>query len=647
MKIFPQLIHSHCSFVAFFLIFFTNSLTEAQDADSPADNFKGLIIEKFLDSLLAEKLESYNVVGCGILIVKDSSIILSKGYGYSDEENQVPFYPDKTLFRLASVCKVVTGTVLLQAKEKGLIDFNGDINNYLKKFKIEFKFDKPVTIEHLLTHTPGFDDAYIGKSSRIKEEAIPFGEFIREFFPEQVMPPGEIYTYSNMGVALAAFIVQEITGMDFEKYAVENLFKPLEMNTSSFTLQEFQKENLTKGYVQIDGENIEFPFDHINDYPAGQMLTTLNEFGNFMIMQLNEGRFNGKQVMKSESIKEMQSTHFTHHSRLHGSMGYTFGIGELFGTKLLGHDGGYSGIETRLWLFPDIKVGLFISSNTPSGGFLNDVSYTLMNRFYKYEKSEPKQKFPLTDLPEFDKRIERFTGHYRYTRYTRNSITKMGLLMGFMGEEMPVWQNDEGMIMIYDHNRKERRMIQVEPLLFQSVDDNYFMAFRENEEGNITHVFTSGTSALEKTPWYYTISSQRILFLLVTTILALFFSVGLVTFITRNEKDITLSLIKLMVLISGLFLLYLVLAGLAIFVFASPMERNIGFPYGMPWYFYLFQTVPLVAIAALAWLVIKLAKGIITHSVKVPFFVSALFFILICAVNIWFMDYWQILGYRF
>ena len=304
-------------------------------------------IETFLDSIITSLMKEQNVPGCGIAIVKDTSILFSKGYGYADLENKKPFDPDKTLFRTASVCKVVVATVLMQLKEKNLIDLNADINKYLKKFKIKDKFGKPITAANLLTHTPGFDDFYIGKSSRSEKDAMPLGEFLKKHLPERIVPPGEVFIYSNLGMALAAFLVEEITGKDFEQYAIENLFLPLDMNKSSFRVKEKYRDDIYKGYVYLNGKQNEFPFDFINDYPAGQMLTTINEFSNFMIMHLNEGLFNGKQILDSLYVDEMQSVRFTHHPKLHSAFGYGFFIDEVNGTKLLSHNGGYPGILNK------------------------------------------------------------------------------------------------------------------------------------------------------------------------------------------------------------------------------------------------------------------------------------------------------------
>ncbi len=626
-----------------------NSIYSQTNSDTTVSLTKDNI-ESFLDSIITSLMKEQNVPGCGIAIVKDTSILFSKGYGYSDLQNKKSFDPDKTIFRTASVCKVVVATVLMQLKEKKIIDFNADINKYLKKFKIKDKFGKPITAANLLTHTPGFDDFYIGKSARTEKEAMPLGDFLKEHMPERIVPPGEVSMYSNMGMALAAFLVEEITGKDFEQYAIENLFLPLDMEKSSFRVKEKYKDDIYRGYVYLNGKQNEFPFDFINDYPAGQMLTTINEFSNFMIMHLNNGIFKGRKIVDSLFIDEMHLVQFTHHPKLHSVMGYGFFIDEVNGTKLLSHNGGYPGILTRMLISPELKLAMFIAMNGYNSNFNAIVTDAVMNKFFPYQAPESKTKYPLTDLPEYDKNVDKFVGNYRFTRYSRNEIAKIGLLMGMIGAELPIWKNDDGMLMMFDLNNKARRLIQVEPLLFQSIDDDYYIKFREDENGNITHLFTDGITSLEKTPFFYTINFQRIVFAVLTIVFVLISLGGLVRSVinkvkkAENKKS---NMFKLAEKISNTYLIYLLLFGLAMNVFLNPLEQMVGFPYGMPWYFYLFQVMPFVFIVLTVLLVVKFFSEIRNNpKLKFSIVFNALFMI-VCFTAIWFMNTWNLIGFKF
>jgi len=636
--------------LALFLSLIIGPITSAQIKTESIPSFTKENIEPFLDSLITSLMKEQNIIGCGVSIVNDSSITFSKGYGYSDLENKKLVDPQRTLFRTASVCKIVVATTMMMLREKGLIDFNTDINKYLKKFKIKNKLGKPITVAHLLTHTAGFDDFYIGKSARSEAESIPLGKFLQDRFPEQVTPPGEVYSYSNMGMALAALLVEEITGKDFEKYVIENLFLQLGMEKSSFRIKEEFKDEIYKGYVYINGKQIEFPFDFLNDYPAGQMLTTVNEFSNFMIMQLQKGRFNGKQIIDNGLMEEMQSVQFTHHPILHTAFGYGFMIEEYSGTKLLSHGGGYPGILTLMRLFSELHIGVFIAINGYNSNLNEIVSNEIMNKFFPYSKPESKIKYPITNLPEYDKNADRFVGDYRFTRYSRNEITKIGLLLGLVGNELPIRKNDKDMLLMNDFSGRERRLIQIEPLLFQSIDDDYYIKFREDTDGNVTHLFTDGITALEKTPLLYTIKMQRVVFLAITSIFTLAALSGLyLTIKSRLKKSVITksNLFKLIEKISNVYLIYLLMFGLIMNVITNPLEQLIGFPYGMPWYFYLLQMLPLIFIVLTLWFtfkfIVEIRKGIIAKA-AIPLFTL---FLLVCISSVWFMNTWNLIGFKF
>ena len=106
-----------------------------------------------------------------------------KGYGYSDVENKKSVDPKKTIFGIASVSKLITATAVMQQYEEGKIDLNKDINEYLNAFKIEERFNKPVTMKSLLTHTSGFNQSSIGIGVRNSSEIKSLSEYLTNTIP--------------------------------------------------------------------------------------------------------------------------------------------------------------------------------------------------------------------------------------------------------------------------------------------------------------------------------------------------------------------------------------------------------------------------------------------------------------------------------
>jgi hypothetical protein len=292
---------------------------------------------------------------------------------------------------------------------------------------------------------------------------------------------------------------------------------------------------------------------------------------------------------------------------------------------------------------------MFVAMNGYNSNFNSIVTDAIMNKFFPYKTPESKTKYPLTDLPDYDKNVDKFVGNYRFTRYSRNEIAKIGVLMGMVSGELPIWKN-QGMLMMYDLNNKARRLIQVEPLLFQSVDDDYYIAFRADNEGNITHLFTDGVTSLEKTPLVYTISFQQKVFIVVTSLFALILLTGFILTIiykVRKSDSKKSVLFKFTERISSVYLIYLLSFGLIMYVFINPLEQMVGFPYGVPWYFYVLQILPILFILLTAWFLFEIFSEIKKKSVKTFSIVLYSLFFVICLITIWFLNYWNLIGFKF
>ncbi|MFT5580148.1 MAG: CubicO group peptidase (beta-lactamase class C family) [Paraglaciecola psychrophila] len=123
-------------------------------------------LEAFMDGLWLSQKESNYVMGAVVTIVKDNQIILNKGYGFSDYDKRIKVDAAQTLFRIASISKPFTWTAVMQLVEQGKLDLDEDINSYLKEFQVPATFADPVTMEHLMTHTAGFEDVVLDLGRR-------------------------------------------------------------------------------------------------------------------------------------------------------------------------------------------------------------------------------------------------------------------------------------------------------------------------------------------------------------------------------------------------------------------------------------------------------------------------------------------------
>ncbi|HEY9672570.1 MAG TPA: serine hydrolase domain-containing protein, partial [Waterburya sp.] len=170
---------------------------------SPQNPTDAQELEAFLDDFFAKEMVKEHVPGAAVALVKDGKIFFSKGYGYADLEKKIPVVPDKTLFRVGSISKLFTTTAVLQLVEQGKLKLDDDVNKYLKRFQVKNTYPKPVTIANLLTHTDGFDSGWgMGAFARRASEMTPLGDFLAKRLPPRILPPGEVFLYSDVGMNL-------------------------------------------------------------------------------------------------------------------------------------------------------------------------------------------------------------------------------------------------------------------------------------------------------------------------------------------------------------------------------------------------------------------------------------------------------------
>ena len=149
---------------------------------------------------------------------------------------------ENTVFEWGSISKTFIWVSVMQLKEEGKIDLYADIRSYLPEgFLKNLHYDKPVTMLHLMNHTAGFEEQLLDLRYFENDEELPLSEVLSAYQPEQVFLPGEVSAYSNWGAALAAFVVERVSGQSYKEYVKEHILKPLNMNNTS--MEPFQNDN--------------------------------------------------------------------------------------------------------------------------------------------------------------------------------------------------------------------------------------------------------------------------------------------------------------------------------------------------------------------------------------------------------------------
>ena len=302
--------------------------------------------------------------GAAVVIIKDGQIVLSKGYGYADLENKTPVDPKTTVFEWGSVSKTFVWTAVMQLKEKGLLELNAPISQYIPADmyqKLGLRYD--VTMLDLMNHRAGFEDVYHDLISAEPRGATEISEALLAYVPEQIVKPGTVSAYSNYSATLAAYIVECVSGQRYVPYLHENILSPLGMNGTGLE-QDLSDApellaNKAVGYSLKENESFAIGgSSYINMYPAGAMNGTAIDLARFATALTSDDTL---LFENQATLDEMLSTSYQDTPELSGcAHGFWEYVGETTG---YGHAGNTNFFSSYMMVFPEEEFSMLVLTN--------------------------------------------------------------------------------------------------------------------------------------------------------------------------------------------------------------------------------------------------------------------------------------------
>ncbi|MCO6512008.1 MAG: beta-lactamase family protein [Aridibacter famidurans] len=451
---------------------------EGEEAPSPADKLTAADLDAFFEGILPAQLERENIAGATVSVVRDGEVIFAKGYGYADVKARKPVDAEKTLFRPGSISKLFTWTAVMQLHEQGKLDLDKDINEYLD-FKIPEAFGKPITMKHILTHTPGFEEA-VKDLFKTQAGELNLGEYLKTHVPNRIFPPGTVPAYSNYGTALAGYVVERISGKPFNDYVADNIFKPLGMDRSTFVqpLPEEIAGDMSNGYrLASDVETVSF--EVVVPFPAGSLTSSATDMAKFMLAHLNGGKLGDAQLLKPETTELMHSRLFALDDKAN-AMAHGFYEESRNGLRIIGHGGDTIAFHSDLHLIPEKNLGFFISYNSGGKGEVSGRSIiweTFLDRYFPYEPEEKTYENAEADA-------QAVAGKYMVSRRSEHSFLRVAAVLG----EATVSPAGEGTITIDAFTEPSGQPIKfkaVEPMTFRDVNGQSTVIFKPDDEGRM------------------------------------------------------------------------------------------------------------------------------------------------------------------
>ena len=364
------------------LLFLINSFAQFERLEGlPGEERKendfskpALIDSTQLDSIITEYVASENIPGAtGIIFKNDGEIIWSGKYGYRNLEYQLPV-EDSTLFLMASISKTFVATAIMQLWQSGLINLDGNINDYLPAgFTVVNPYHRndTITVKMLMLHTSSLRDNWnilwplwdcgdypVSVDSFMINYFTPGGSYYSaaNFYNYS---PGSTWNYSNSGSCLLGLIVKNITGKNFDEYIKDSVFTPLSMHSSTWFLEGMDTNKIATPYVNNPPQamcQIGMAY-----WPIGQLRTSIVELYNFALAYLNDGIWNNQRILDSTTIAFMLSYHGV--STPWGTQGLIWRKDSDVYYNIWGHDGAFVGTQTGMYICVDENWGILFFIN--------------------------------------------------------------------------------------------------------------------------------------------------------------------------------------------------------------------------------------------------------------------------------------------
>ena len=335
-------------------------------------------LRAWADGLVLPAIEKSGVPGAVVVVVNRAGILLNKGYGVSDVAAKTPVDPDRTLFNTASVGKSMTGLIVAQLLEEGVLNLDVDVNRYLTSARIGGR--DTVTLRMLLAHRGGFDDDITGLFVPFDGDiTIPRDELDRRLRP--LVKPGYATAYDNQGFGVIGLILRDVMKTPVPELYRERLFDPAGMSEAAHGRPKDGRARLARCYTVRgpgDVQPCEYWLYRDGLMGAGGVAMSGHDMARFMRLLLNNGTLDGRVVASPTAFANLINMD---HARFHPGMpggGLVFVQFEEFRGQEYAHSGHIPGFSTMMKVYPDADLAIFV---TFLGGTPPSFDLTVTNVF--------------------------------------------------------------------------------------------------------------------------------------------------------------------------------------------------------------------------------------------------------------------------
>ena len=341
-----------------------------------------------IDDYIYDSMQAWHAPGVALAVVKDGEVILKRGYGFRNVEEELPVTPS-TMFPLASITKSFTAMGVALLVDEGKLAWDTPVRDYLPWFRLEDDYvTAHLTVRDLLCHRSGLP----------RHDMVWYGsDFSREELVRKLAHLKankgfrSTYQYQNIMFAAAGYLTGHVVGSSWEAFIQERIFDVLEMSASNISPEAYlASTDHATGYKESKGEVTSLPYrDFVNTAPAGSINSNLEDMLSWLHLHLHGGKHKGKVFVSETNLTEMHTPQMLVrtsglYKKLFGTPINTYGLGwhiqPYRGYTLIHHGGNIDGFSTFFSFIPEANLGSVILTNIQSKPLRRTLPFTIYDR---------------------------------------------------------------------------------------------------------------------------------------------------------------------------------------------------------------------------------------------------------------------------
>ncbi|HET9984388.1 MAG TPA: serine hydrolase [Longimicrobiales bacterium] len=357
-----------------------------------------------LDAYVEKARQEWQVPGLAVAIVKNDSVVFAKGFGVREVGKPEPV-DAHTLFAIGSSSKAFTAAAVGMMVDEGKLKWDDPVTKYLPGFQLYDPYvTREMTVRDLLTHRSGLarGDLLWISGMYDRDEIIRRARYIKPSWGFRAR-----FGYQNIMYLSAGQVVAHVAGKSWDDVVAERIFRPLGMTSSSTSIRALagQADVATPHGLQ-DGKPVTLPYRNVDFIgPAGSINSNVLDMAQWVRLQLGNGTYEGKQLLKPATVEEMHTAQMlirdASFQRLSpGAHFLAYGMGwflhDYNGVELVEHGGNIDGMTALVALVPEQKLGLVVLTNMNGTSLPTTLMYRVVDAYLGRPAKDWSQEFHAT-----------------------------------------------------------------------------------------------------------------------------------------------------------------------------------------------------------------------------------------------------------